>query len=246
MPHIHTTHTMYKMSDFPEWAQETAMEKLAENKAVTEESYEEVQEGDHIMVLIRECYIRDNLKQTLFGADAAARIVVSFEIKTDGKVFSASLGTLTRIMDNSEIKIKDFVILPLTKVKGYFTLTVNLFQENELKAAKDTIGQTLTFASHAATNIPIVGSAGATMVGLAGELINLIAMHAPDKPIIRETSTFMVDRKKYPMLKDVDFLRSGVLEICETGFEKKNEDYYDSTGRKEKPSRILLQIVKPA
>jgi hypothetical protein len=237
---------MYNMSEFPEWAEEAAIEKLAPSKIATEETYEEVQEGDHVMVLIRECYIRDNLKQTLFGSDAAARIVVSFEIKTDGKVFSISLGTFTKVMDNSEIKIKDFVILPLTKVKGYFTLTVNLFQENELKAAKDTIGQTLTFASHAATSIPVVGSTGSTMVGLAGELINLIAMHAPDKPIIRETSTFMVDRKKYPMLKDVDFLRSGVLEICETGFEKKDGEYYDLEGQKGEPSRILLQIVKPA
>lgn len=220
--------------------------KTACKTAVTDEAYEEVQEEDQIMVLIRECYIRDNLKQKIFGADAAARIVVSFEIKTDGKTFSTSLGTFTRIMDNTDIKIKDFVILPLTKVRGYFTLTVNLFQENELKAARDTLGQTLMFASHAATNIPIVGSAGATMVGLAGELINLIAMHAPDKPIIRETSTFMVDRKKYPMLMDVDFLRPGILEICETGFDKKNGEYYNPDGDKEKPSRILLQIVKPA
>jgi hypothetical protein len=238
MPQIATTHSLKDASDFPELAeypiQQMSGAKIAKQALVDNE----VRHEDNIMILVRECYIRDNLKDSLFGGDKPAKIVISSEIKTDGKTISTTLGTFDKVWDGSSLEITDYVILPLTPAKGYLTLTVNLFRESELKAAKDAVSQTITFTGHVVENIPVVGKAGSTLVGLTGELINLIATLAPDRPIIRETSTYIVDKKKFPGLKGVNYLKIGILEITEAGFKKKEES--------DKPSRILLQIVKPA
>jgi hypothetical protein len=239
MPQIATTHSLKDASDFPELADVYTVQmsdaKIARQAPLVDN---EVRHEDNVMILVRECYIRDNLKDSFFGGDKPARIVISFEIKTDGKTISTTLGTFDKVWDGSSLEITDYVILPLTPAKGYLTLTVNLFRESELKAAKDAVSQTVAFTGHAVENIPVVGKAGSTLVGLTGELINLIATLAPDRPIIRETSTYIVDKKKFPDLKGVNYLKAGILEITEAGFEKKGE--YD------RPSRILLQIVKPA
>ena len=238
MPQIATVHSLKDASDFPELAEvtkQTSGTRLAKQVQVDNEVHHE----DNIMILFRECHIRDNLQEKFFGGDKPAKIVVSFEVKTDGKTFSTTLGAFEEVKDDSNLEIKDYVIMPLTPVKGYLTLTVNLFKESDLKAAKDAISQTVTFTGHAAENIPVVGKTGSTFVGLAGEFINLIATLAPDKPIIRETSTYIVDEKKFPNLKGVHYLKMGILEITEAGYEKKKKS-------DKEPSRILLQILKPA
>lgn len=240
MPRIATVHSLKDASDYPELAASAAMQisgaRIAKQVPAVDK---EVNHEDSIMILIRECYIRDNLKDSFFGGDKDAKIVISCEVKTDGKTISTALGTFDKVLDDSKLEIADYVIFPLSPVKGYLTLTVNMFQESELKAAKDTVSQTVTFAGHVAEAMPVVGKTGSTLIGLTGELINLVATLAPDRPIIRETSTYIIDRKKFPNLKGVQYLETGILEITEAEFNAKKRP-------NEKPSRILLQIIKPA
>ena len=87
---------------------------------------------ESVFVLIRGCYIQDNLKSTLSGKDKEISVNISFEIKTGGQSLNSSLGTYSNILDWQEIQIKDIVVLPLQQVSDYFTLTVNVIEESEL------------------------------------------------------------------------------------------------------------------
>ncbi len=204
-----------------------------------------VHNGESVFVLIRECYIRDNLKSTFSGKDKEISVNISFEIKTGGQTLNSTLGTYSSIIDRQEIQIKDIVVLPLQRVSDYFTLTVNVVEENELANMKSKIIDTIQFGGDVASNIPIVGSEISTSATLMGELINLLCALSPEHVLLRNTETFIIDEKTYPSLEGVKYLSTGTLLVFEEGFTYQSDKFLNKDGKEEKPTLIRLQILKP-
>lgn len=244
MPKISTDHEFVVGSEFPQFLANPKME-IGVKMMMEKETSQIVSNSDKIIILVRDCYVRDNKDRTLFGKDKPASINISFEIKTGGATISSTLGTFSHVTDKSSVSIKDMVVLPLHQIDDYFTLTVNMIEENELVSLRDKITPTLTFAGHVLDHIPAVGSTGSTVTGLTSELINLICTLSPEKVLLRETATFMVDEKRYPNLKGMNYLKTGFLIVCEEGYSYKNQKFYNKQNQPEEPTRIVLQFIKP-
>jgi hypothetical protein len=109
-----------------------------------------VTHGDEATILFRDGYIRDYRK---FQDDAD--INISFEISTGGKTFAYSLG-LVKIQLGQLLPVKNKIILPVTKIEDYFSLTANVIQQSKLKQAREKITQVLGTANTIIGNVPAI------------------------------------------------------------------------------------------
>lgn len=245
MAKISTKNLTLQSSGLPEFLKYRTLTKEVKMEVFEGIPEHEVLNNENIVALVRDCYIRDNLDSTILGDDKDASISISFEFKTGGETINSTLGSFSHVRDKTPVQIKDMVVLPLHRVSDYFTLTVNMIEEREIVKLQDKISKTLTFAGHVVNNIPNVGAVGSTLTGLVGEFINLMCALSPEKVLLRDTATFIVDKQRYPDLKDIHYLNTGFLLVYEKDYTYRNGKFYNKENLEEKPTMVVLQILKP-
>jgi hypothetical protein len=207
-----------------------------------------VMHGDEVMVLFRGGYIRNHRR---FHDDA--HINITFSIKTGNNSYSYTFGTFEVDLDKP-LPFQNVVLLPLTKVEDHFSIVINMIQESALKLAQSNISQTLTVANNIIANVPVIGIAGSTAIGIIGDLISLVISLSPENALISEGNTYIVDQKRYPHIIDkqlypnsgLDYLRLGTLIFYENGYYYQGGKFYEDSSMKQgNPTRLVLELIKP-
>ncbi|HXS59500.1 MAG TPA: hypothetical protein VN703_01660 [Candidatus Sulfopaludibacter sp.] len=198
-----------------------------------------VSHGDEVIILFRDGYIRDYRK---FYDDA--NINISFGISTGGKTFSYSLG-LMQIQLGQFLPIKNKIILPITKIEDYFSITANVIQQSKLKQAQEKIDRSLGTVNTIVGNMPAIATAGSAAVGIVGGIINLIVALSPESALISEERVYIVDKNRYPDI-GLEYLRFGKFDLFEDAYYYKDGQYYNlQNDRPEEPTRLSFELIKP-
>ena len=216
------------------------------------EEGEPISHGDSILILLREFYIRDNKTNPLIRKDEAS-VTVSFHIKTGDKSIDVNLGTFDKVTDSDKVRdglqipVENMLVLPLTEVSDYFVVTTNAIKDNDLKAASDKITKILDFATSVANKIPGPGTSASPIISLTGSLINLVVALSPEQALINDSATFLVSGDRYKQVSSVYKLTTGLLYIVEKGYSVNDDGtFVDVQGNSADPTRIVLEIIKPA
>lgn len=196
---------------------------------------------DKIMMIFRNGFIRYQEGSFLHRHEGHVNIIVSFQIKTGNNMFSPSFGTM-RVPTGQPLDLENIVLMPLTEITDYFSLTVNLIELNELQAAQQKISQVLPSVNNIVGKMPLIGSVASTAVGVVGDITNLIVALSPEHAVIHENQTFAVDQKHYPNI-GMDYLRLGIIDLSEDGAKYENGKCYLDTG--EEATRLTLELVTP-
>jgi hypothetical protein len=198
-----------------------------------------VTHGDEVIILFRDGYIRDYRR---FHDDA--NINISFGINTSGKTFAYSLG-LMQIQLGRVLPVKNKIILPVTKVEDYFSITANVIQQSKIKQAQEKISQVIGTTKNIVGNIPAIATAGSAAVGIVGDIINLIVALSPESALISEERVYMVDETRYPNI-GLEYLRFGRFDLFEDGYYYKDGKYWNQQNdRLEEPTRLSFELTKP-
>jgi hypothetical protein len=195
--------------------------------------------GEEVIILFRDGHMRDYKR---FHDDAD--INISIGISTSGKTFAYSLG-LMQVQLGKVLPVKNKIILPITKIEDYFSITANVIQQSKLKQAQEKISQLLGTANTIVGNIPAIAIAGSAAVGIIGNIINLIVALSPESALISEERVYMVDDSRYPNI-GLEYLRFGRFDLFEDNYYYKDGRYYNQQNdRPEEPTRLSFEIIKP-
>jgi hypothetical protein len=139
-------------------------------------------------------------------------------------------------------------------MEDHFSIIVNMIQESELKLAQEKISKGMTVADKLISNVPVIGSAGSTAIGIIGEIINLIVALSPENALVSEGNTYIIDETRYPDIIDkkrypnsgLDYLRLGTFDFYEDGYYYKDGKYYkDGTDQEANPTRLTMELIRP-
>jgi hypothetical protein len=207
-----------------------------------------VTHGDEVMVLFREGYIRDY--RNWFDD---ANISIAFSIKTGNNSYSYTFGTV-KVELEAYLPIQNVILLPPTKIEDHFSIVVNMIQESALKVAQEKISQVLPVLNKVVTNVPAYGTVGSTAIGIMGDIINLAAAFSPDRTLISQGNTYIVDKVRYPDIIDnkryprsgLDYLRLGTFIFYEDGYSCENGKFYkEGSNNQGNPTRLVIDLIKP-
>jgi hypothetical protein len=109
--------------------------------------------GDKVMILLREFYVRDNLKDPIISEDTST-ITLTGQIKTGSRKIDIPIGSFDGVRDNFKVAINEAVILPLTEIEDFLYITINAIKDNDLAKANDKIQKSLTFVNNVIQIIP--------------------------------------------------------------------------------------------
>lgn len=200
--------------------------------------------GDKVMILLREFYVRDNLKDPIISRDTST-ITLTGQIKTGFQKIDIPVGSFDGVRDKFKVAINEAVILPLTEIEDFLYITINAIKDDDLAKANDKIQRSLTFVNNVIQIIPGVAPVASPVVTLGADLINLIIALSPEQALIRESMTFMVSGPRYEDVKNVERIKTGLLYICEDGYKLHEDGKYYRNGEVGDPTRIILELIKP-
>src|SRR6476469_6829603 len=193
--------------------------------------------GDEVIILFRDGHIRDYRK---FHDDAD--INISFGISTSGRTFAYSLG-LMQVQLGQALPVKNKIILPITKIEDYFSITANVIQQSKLKQAQEKLSQVLGTANTIVGNVPPIATAGSAAVGIVGSIINLIVALSPESALISEERVYIVDETRYPNI-GLEYLRFGRFDLFEDNYYYQDGRYYNQqNNRLEEPTRLSFELI---
>ena len=192
---------------------------------------EPVRNGESILILLEKFYIRDN-KEWL----GSAKINVSFQFSTKDVIIDKSIGTFTGIKDHMLLPIREVVILPLTKIEDYLTISLNVMELDRAEGIISKIPTILEYTKNIFSKVPLPGvpAIANTAADAVSNMVNLAHSLNEDDTIMRKVYTMIADRNRYPDFNDEQYLYSGNLEIKEDTYSGKD------------PTSAVLKVTKPA
>src|SRR5579872_4455165 len=202
----------------------------------------EIKWGTKVMLLFKGGFIRNKKGSFRFIDEDHAYINISFSIKTGNNTFSPTFGT-QKVKTNVPLPMQNLVLMPLTPIEDYFSITVNVIEENELQAAQQKISQIIPSANNIAGKIPVIGSTASTAIGMIGDITNMIVALSPENAVINAHKTFIVDRNNYPDI-DMEYLKLGTMDFVESGSKHKDNNLEYFVGD-DISSRLTLELVAP-
>jgi hypothetical protein len=171
-------------------------------------------EGDYLMVILKEFYIGDNREWWINSAE----VNISFEFSTGtDKIVNKIFSTFTKVKGHKSLPIKNVVLLPPIQVRDHFSIALNVIEldaseATNTKSIMDTAGKVIDKVLDKVP-IPGVDAVGSIVTGIVGDIVNLVASLNDDDVIIREIVSYLV-QNRYPALPEM-WLTEGELEIKE-------------------------------
>jgi hypothetical protein len=91
----------------------------------------------------------------------------------------------------------DVLLLPRTKVQDHLSIIIDAIELDQTEYSR--ISKILELINNIIQKVPIPGlsSTASTINNLAGTILNLISALDDDDVIMRETSTYIIDKKTY-------------------------------------------------